>query len=276
MTQRLPELTFALSLFLTAFSIAQDEPVVKKETPVAAAEAVETLPPPRASANAVARLLNKRVPSVDWNDTTFEEILDWVRDQGDGQVNVVARWGPLGVEGASQESVVTLKLYNSTVAEILGEVMDVLSEDGEIRYHGIDNTLRISTKQDFERKMYVRVYDVTDLLFRVPNFGQSAPQIDLQQTTSSSGGGGGGGGQSVFSGGAGGGREQDDSGQQAEQRIEQELIKLRDSMFKVIAPESWEGEGGGRGRIEIVRGSLVVLNTIEVHEMIAGRFSFDD
>jgi hypothetical protein len=122
--------------------------------------------------------------------------------------------------------------------------------------------------------MYVRVYDVTDILFKVPNFGQSAPQIDLQQTKTSSGSGGGS-GQSVFSGGSGGGREQEDSGEQADQRIEQELTKMRESIQRTIAPETWD-VAAGRGHIEIINRMLVVSNTIEVHEMIAGRFAFDE
>jgi len=225
-------------------------------------------------ANAVVKMLSRRVESVDWSETTFEDVLEWLRDQSDGQVNIVPRWGPLGVEGVTPESLVTLKLSNTTVADVLNEVLEVLSEDGEVRYHGIDNTLRISTKQDFGRKMYVRVYDVADMLFRVPNFGQGAPQIDLQKTQS--GGQGGGGGQSVFSGGQGGGREQDDSGEQADQRMEEQFTKLKDSIQKVVAPESWEGPGGGRGKIEIINRMMVVSNTIEVHEMLTGGFSFDD
>lgn len=53
------------------------------------------------------------------------------------------------------------------------------------------------------------------------------------------------------------------------------LEKLRELIEGVIAPESWDTSAtGGAGRIRIFNRSLVVYNTIEVHEKIAGQFSF--
>jgi len=248
-----------------------------------------TIPAPPSS-RAAESLLRKRVDAIDWRDKTFEEVLDWLRDQGEDRVNIVPKWGPLGIWNVDRESLVTLQLNNTTVADVLNETLDLLSEEGEIRYRGIDNKLTISTRQDFERKFFVRVYDATDLLFRIPDFGQQAPIIDLQRTANQGGGGGGGGGgQSVFGGGSGGGQsgqQDNESGQQAEQLIEQRLTKLKDLIQRTIAPETWDLTGtqgasvaagaGGRGRIEIYSRSLVISNTIEVHEMISGAFSFGD
>jgi hypothetical protein len=42
---------------------------------------------------------------------------------------------------------------------------------------------------------------------------------------------------------------------------------------EVIAPETWS-ENGGRGRIQVFNRSLIILASVEVHEMIAGPFSF--
>ena len=41
---------------------------------------------------------------------------------------VVARWSALGVESVDADSLVTLKLSHLTVAEVLNEVLDELSE----------------------------------------------------------------------------------------------------------------------------------------------------
>jgi hypothetical protein len=229
----------------------------------------------RSAANSAVNTLQRRVESVEWEEVPFEDVLEWLRDLGQDQVNIIVRWGPLGVENVSQESLVSLKLYNTRVADVLNEVFDYLSEDGQIQFQAYGNMLRISTRQDFGRKLYTRVYDTTDLLFRVPNFGQSAPQIDLQQVGGQGGGGGGGGGQSVFSGGQGGGQDQEESGEQAEQRLEQELTKLKEAIEQIVAPETWD-VNGGKGRIRVVKNSLVVVNTIEIHEQIAGEFSFSD
>lgn len=235
------------------------------------------------SREAAAELLRQRVASVDWKDATFEEVLDWFRDQGEGRVNIVPKWGPLGIESVTRENVINLQLNNTNVADVMNEVLDQLSEDGQIQYRGIGNKLTISTKQDFERKMYVRVYDITDMLFRVENFGEEAPLIDLQNAGRS--GGSGGSGQSVFQGSSSG-SSRGESTEQLEQENEERLNKLRQLIEQTIAPETWDltgsestggGQnvgGGGRGRIRVLNNSLVVLNTIEVHEMIAGAFVF--
>ncbi len=278
------------------------EPTTTKETSVVRTTEREIKPErearPRASTNAASTLLKKRVESIDWLDKPFEDIVKWLSDQGESQVNVIMREGPLGVESVSRDTAVNLRLINTTVGDVLNETMRALSEDGEVTYHAHGNTLTISTKQDFGREMYVRVYDVTDLLMRIPDFGQGAPRIDLNQTAQSSGGQGGGGGQSVFGGGGGGGQgeENQESGQQGEMQTLRRLGEIRNVILRTIHPESWEdtpqnigggglglnygttvgASGGGKGRISPYNRSLIVYNTIEVHEAIAGYFSYDE
>lgn len=230
----------------------------------------------RHTRNAAIALLRRPVESVDWVDTPMELVIDWLKGEGKGRVNVIPRWNALNVESIDRDTLVTLQLNNTTVSEVLNELLDQLSPDGELRFHAQGNTLRISTKADFDRKMYQRIYNVTDILFRVPNFGREAPNVDLQNTTSG-GQGGSAGGQSVFQGGSGGGGNED-SGEQAEQDLLEQLEDLRAIIEETIEPESWDtatGAVAGQGRIRIFRNSLIVTNTIEVHEAIAGRFAFE-
>lgn len=247
----------------------------------------------RAASQAAENLLNKRVDSIDWREKTFEEVLDWLRDQGEDRVNILPKWNSLNTENVNRDSPVSLRLDNTTVAEVLADVFELLSETGQVTYHGVGNKLTISTKQDFNRKLYTKVYDATDLMFRIPDFGQGIPQIDLQRAGQAAQGGGG--GQGVFQGGGGQQQEENQSGQQAEQTIFQRMGVLRNTIQNSVAPESWNrsgqtvtgpagGGGGGQlvlpagtapgpGRIEIFNRSLIITNTIEVHEMIADRFA---
>jgi len=243
---------------------------------------VQTLAVSRPVQNAASNLLLKRIESVDWVDKPFEEILDWLKREGEDQVNVVPRWNALNVENVGRDTIINLQLNNSKIADVLNEMIDQLSPDGQLKYQAMGNTLRISTRDDFDRKMHLRVYNATDILFKVPNFGQEAPSIDLQQAGRGGGGGGGGGsGQSVFQGGgSSGGSSQEDSGEQAEQDIRDRLEELRTIIEQTIAPETWDTgtagtQVGGKGRIRVYNRSLIVYNTIEVHEMIAGRFIFE-
>jgi hypothetical protein len=228
-----------------------------------------TVTPGRTSAATVQTMLGKRVESVEWEEITFEEVIDWLRDQGEGRVNIVPRWNALSLEDVDRDKFVTLQLSNSNVRQVLNEVVDQLSETGEVTYRGQGNTLKISTKTDFNRKLELRVYDVTDILFRVPDFSETAPEIDLSEQTG--GARGSTSGQSVFSNSSGDSSEElSEEGDQDPEEILEDLTELIQS---VVEPESWsEGPiGGGRGVIKgFNKRYLIVLNTVDVHEQIAG------
>lgn len=275
----LRKLFCVMSISLMTVSVARSEsPGAKTGADKPASEALRDAgSTSQIRSGAAAALLGRRIPAVDWSDTPFEDILKWVEDLGNGDVNVQAKWVPLGVEGVAADKAVTLKLRNKTVAEILLQVEEQLSESGELRFIAENNDLTFTTRQDLDKNLYVRVYDATDILTRIPNFGQEAPGIDLQKTRSS--GGGGGGGQSVFSGGSGGGQGQDDneSGDQGEQKLEERLRKLQTLIEATVEPESWKTpQGGGKNSIRVFQSSLIVRATIEVHEQIAGHFAFGE
>lgn len=254
----------ALTLCMSVSAFAQPEKGVTPSRVFAKQEA-----------DTAAALLDKHVDSVDWVEITFEEVIDWLRDLSEGGVNVVPRWSALGVDSVTPESLITLKLSNLTVAEVMNEVLGQLSEDNTLGYQASRNNLRISTKGDFNRRMYVRVYDVTDILFRVYDFGEEAPQIDLQQAGKGSSGGGGGSSQSVFSGASSSGSSRQQGGKQAEEELRKQLEDLKTLIQNAIEPSSWAIAGtGGQGTIEIFHRSLVVYATIDVHERIAGAFRY--
>lgn len=217
--------------------------------------------------NTAAKVLRQRVEEgVDWEEQPLSDVLDWLRDQGD--INVVAVWRALPVD---EDSPVDLVLNDATVAEILNEVVAQLDEEGNVMYRAREGTIRISHRDDFNRKLEVRVYDVTDLLQQVPNYAESAPQIDMQAAAqaSQSGGGGGGGGRGVFTNtGQNIGRQQ---GQAQQQEQTRRSTSLADIIRQTIEPDTWF-DVGGNGRITVYDTALIVRASAEVHEAIAGFF----
>lgn len=223
-------------------------------------------------------LLRKSVDSVDWEDVSFDEIIDWLIEESENQVNILPKWNALSVESVDNESLVSLKLRKITVATILNEAMEQLSEDGQVTYQGYGNILKISTVSDFGRKLEVRTYNVPDLLFKAPDMARSFPAVDLEAAGRSSGGGGGG-GQSIFGGGGGSSGAEDLEDEESE--IEERIAELINVIASTIEPASWvaglttTGGGGGGGLGTIIQFNerqLVVRNTAEVHEKIAGFF----
>ena len=259
------------------------------------------------NASPVAQVLYARVPDVEWDDVPFETVIEWIQDQG--PINVVVVWRALEAQGIDEDTPVTLRLRNARVGQILGEVLDQISETGDVRYRGVGSTLKISTRAEFNRKLYVRVYDVSDLIFQVPDF--KGPSISVSGEGGQGGGSGGGfggggglgggggfgggGGAGLGGGGLGGGglgaslgggfggagqqnpfddegnEEDDEDGKTLEERMD-EIVEL---IRNTIAPDDWR-ENGGRNSIRAFQKSIVVRAPIEVHEEIGGPFVLEE
>jgi len=213
--------------------------------------------------SSAAAVLRRHVDRVDWEEAPFLDVLDWLREQG--ELNVVVVWRALPVD---EDATVDLLLHDTSVAEVLSEVLMQLGEDEEIIFRARGNTIRISTRVDFERKLTVRVYDVTDLLQRTPDYAGSAPRIDLQQAVQSSQPGRGG-SRSVLTSGEGNATEQGRALQQEQQWRAQELI---DTIRRTVRPSFWFETEQGPGSIRALDTALVVRASAEVHEEIAGFF----
>lgn len=226
----------------------------------------------RPSQNAAAALLRKRVEKVEWVDTPFEDVIDWLKDQGEGMINVLPRWNALSVESIDQDTLVTLELVHMTVAEILIETLEQIMTGSEIGFRAHGNTLKISTEPDFDRKLHVRIYDLTDLTHEIRSYLEFAPTISLQQA-GQGGGSGGGGTQSPFQSSGGGSGNLQQQGDETEQDIEDRLTELQTLIPQMIEPASWSTSiPPGPGTIAIYQRSLIVNNTVKVHEQLAGYF----
>ena len=213
------------------------------------------------------RILRQRVESVDWNEFTLENIFDWLKEQG--PINVIPNWYAMEAAGVNRDSLVTLTLRETTVGEVLKEAIEQVSEERVVRYQAFKNTIRISTKDDFERsEMHIRVYDATDILFNVPDFW-GAPEIDLTQAQQGGGQGGSQTGRPVFQD-AGGDDQQRGAG---DEELRQRMEELRTLIEIVIEPEHWD-TNGGPGAIVPYNRVLVINASPEVHEKIAGVFAF--
>ncbi len=268
----------------------------------------------RRVAPAVATL-NKRIDSVEWDDVPLETVIEWLREQGP-KTNVIVVWRALEAQGIDADTPVTLKFRNARVGQILDEVLNQVSYDSELRFRGEGNSIKISTRADFNRKLYVRAYDVSDLIFQIPDF--KGPSIDVAGGGGGGGGGaggggagggfggggggagggiggggggigggggfGGGGGGGLGGGGFGGGGQVfsdggDSEGEDEEGKsLEERMEDIVDLIRSTIEPDGWaEGAiGGGRNTIRAWNRMIVVRAPIEVHELIGGPFVTGD
>ncbi|UCF32912.1 MAG: hypothetical protein JSV78_11335 [Phycisphaerales bacterium] len=258
MTSRLFTAVLAVAMVFPVVAFAQTSP---SGQPVLEKRAVREEPPDE---NLAITVLRREVEGVDWPDASFEYVVDWLKDQGD--INVVVNWPALTLAAVEKESVVELSLKRVKVADVLNEAIRQLGEGGEVLYRASKNTIRISTKEDFDRKMHLRVYDVTDILIEVTDFYDS-PEIDLEQQQQSGGQGAQQGTPVFSSSGSGNDDQTDEDGERLRKRME-DLVAL---IEEVIDPLSWD-YNGGKGTVRFHKRTLIVSNSIEVHEQIAGFF----
>ncbi len=259
--------TWGMFVAVSQTALAQSSPSSRNSLARAGASGVSQ----RQSQTVAWDLLRKPIEKVDWVESTFEEVISWLTEEGEENVNILPRWTALSQESVTRDTLVTLQIRDSSVSEILDETLDQVCVSGQCTYRAVGNKIRISTKTDFGRKLEVRTYDVLDLLFLFPDLGRNAPTIDLQAASRQGGSsGGGGGGQSVFGGGSS--NSQQDL-QLEDEEMEQELNDLIATIQAVIEPTTWKAVGGAGDIQTFSNRVLVVRNTIEVHEKIAGAFA---
>lgn len=158
---------------------------------------------------AVQRKLDETLPEIEFPDVPFGQVIEFLREQQG--INFDVRWKALDLVEIDRETPVTLeKLSDVQFSAILEAVLESISEEaGQLGYVVDKGKVLISTKEDLNRKVVTRKYEVKDLLQDIPDFyGSSGSGLYGGTGGGGYGGGGYGGGGygGVGGGGYGGGR----------------------------------------------------------------------
>jgi len=213
--------------------------------------------PPRESST--LRLLNERVPEVEFDSVSLESVMDWVAEITGA--NVVVRWQVLEDAGIERDRPITIKARNLRLSQVLWLVMnEAAGSDLKLAYRARGSLLVLSTDEDLGREMVLKVYDVGDLLASPTRFDNEAT-IDPAQVLSQQGSGGAG---TVFQRGQG-----SEAGREEKQtKGIQDLVQL---ITKAVEPDTWAVNGaGGSGYVHAFGDVLVVYNSLRVHQRIGG------
>lgn len=216
--------------------------------------------------------LELKIPEITFQEVPFEQVMEYIADFS--KMNVVVRWEAVTAAGVSKDKPISLKVKNIRLSQVLWMVMNEAGgTDIKLAYRASGNLLILSTADDLGKEMIVKVYDVADIIQRVQNF--QGPSIDVSQQQSS--GSGGGGSQNVFSGSQGGNQNQnqnEDNNQQGG-AVRPELTQLINLIKSTVEPDSWDANGG-KGTIQGFKQTIVVSNTILVHQKLGGPIHEED
>lgn len=196
--------------------------------------------------------LKKVIDDATFDAMSFEDFAEWIgRTTG---ANVVVRWTMLEPLEILPTTPITFSAKKIKLRELLARVFDHLAESRpglELAAKADGNVLTISSRKDLNSTRLTRSYDVQDLLVSAPNFtGLGIDELGL------------GGADSFRVSGA-------SADEAATQRPDPAVRKLIEVIQKHIEPRSWK-IAGGKGAIRFHRGRLVIYNSLEVHQRIAG------
>ena len=220
---------------------------------------------PNARPVSTAQRLHARVPEITFTDVPLEQVMEWVTEQF--EVNVAIRWQALEEVGVERDKPISLRARNLRLSQILWLIMNEAGgPDVKLAYRLSNGVFLFSTHADLSRDMIVRVYDLHDLLLRVPRFRSSA-RIDSAQALNSSG-------QSSSSGIFDVENQPERGSDNAVAESDQRMRELINAIVLSIEPDSWKvNNTGGQGAIVPIDGRIIVRNSAYVHSLLGGASS---
>ena len=217
-------------------------------------------------------MLDQRIPEVSFDGVPFEQVMDWVAEITGA--NVVVRWQTLEDNGVDRDKPITIKMKNLRLSQVLWMIMnEAAGADLRLAYRASGSMLIMSTEEDLAKEVVIKVYDIADLLTSAPRFNNAAtmdPSQALNQMGQGGSGGGGGGGNQLFQNNNQ--QQQNESNAQGTATDIQELIDL---IQQTVEPDSW-AVNGGTGQIYAFQKSLVVSNSLLVHQKIGGHITEEE
>ncbi|MEZ6192740.1 MAG: hypothetical protein R3C45_15810 [Phycisphaerales bacterium] len=207
------------------------------------------------------------IDEVLFDQTPARDVFNWWATRVD--VPLVIDWDGMALEGINPEQGITLDLKTVPARILLDVLMRQASPDVELIYEVTPWYVQVMTKRQANRNPVLKVYDVSDIVMRVPNF-TNAPSFDLNEALSntssggsgSSGGGGGGGSGGIFTDASEDDGEDEDSTKAERGESIAELIR------ETIEPGIWQENGGAYASVRFYDGRLIVNAPMYVHRQI--------
>lgn len=225
---------------------------------------------PESPANrAVRKKLAAVQRKLEFTGVPFEQVIEFMRDISGVSIHV--KWGALEQVGVDKDTPVNIKLTDVPIEKALRVILADVGGLTPLAYVIDEGIITISTKDDLSQQTVVRVYDIRDLIIRIPNF--VGPDISLQNAAggnaggnNASGTGGGGGAGGGLFGSVGGNNAGGTNAGEENQISRQELIDdILELIRSTIAPETWIERSGNIGSIQELGGTIVVKQTAESH-----------
>ncbi|TVQ60023.1 MAG: hypothetical protein EA379_09180 [Phycisphaerales bacterium] len=211
----------------------------------------------------LADLENRRIPAT-FSANALEDVLNFIATVTN--LNVDVNWESLQNIGVDRDTEVSLNLRSMPVRVVLQRILEKVSPDDFSRagWAVEDGVLVIASEEALRKNTFIRIYDVRDLTFQIPNF-TNVPDLDLDSVLQQGGQRGGGGG--------GGGIFQDPGDDDVDIDESEMLERIQEIIRTNVDFEGWRENGGNTGYIQELNGNLIITNTARNHREIVGLLS---
>jgi len=215
----------------------------------------------RAAQPTTLDVLNQRLPDVAVRDMPLDQVVDFLAELT--HVNIVVRWQTLADIGIPRDQPISLQAKNLRLSQVLWLLMNEAGgSDVKLAYRACGTLLVLSTEQDLGREVLTRVYDVSDLLARIPN----APRQGMALGQIAQGDSG---GEVAVDFLPSPERTDNYTPENPPGGATPEMQALIELIRETIEPDTWAGQGGN-GTIRAFRTLIVIRNTLLVHQQIGG------
>lgn len=204
--------------------------------------------------------------SLDVEDQPIADLFAFLTDVTGAQLEPVYMNEDLATVGIDPETPISVKVTEVAALVVLERILlraqrtEGTGEEYTWQFTEY-GTLECGPKSRLNESQRVELYDVSDLLYVVPDF-DNAPEFDLSSAIQQSGGGGGGGGQSPISSGT-----QDP---QDVQTFAERAQALEELIIATVEPDQWVDLGGDGGSITLYNQSFIITAPDYIHRQIAG------
>lgn len=233
-------------------------------TPVAEAQnrraTASTAPTAAAQRARVGAALSRNV-TLELTESRLEDVVQFIRDFAGLEID--AFWADdTNPDGLDKDREITITVREVQVIDLLERVLEKAStefEQATWQFNRDGSGIEIGPKSRLNARAYMKIYDVNDMLYQIPNF-DNAPQLDLDQVLNQGQRGGGGGGGSIF---------EDEDDNEAQGLAAEELARqLQDIILENVEPEQWVDNGGSGATIRFYNGTFIVRAPEYIHRQL--------
>ncbi len=236
-------------------------PVAIAQTPDAESQTAVRATPADIAAQTVARL--SRPISLELTDVRLEDIIQFLKDFTGAEIE--ALWlDDRNTDGLDKDQRVTIAVKDVRAIDFIERLIEKVKSDFSPVTWQFSRTggLEIGPKSRLNKGAYLRVYDIQDMLFQIPNFA-NAPELNLDQVLNQGQQGGGGGGGSIF-------REQGTNEAQDEKSAQELADEIRGLITAYVEPDQWQDNGGDGGTITYFDGHFLIRAPEYMHRALLG------